>query len=186
MDPSGNATQCMKDAYSKAREAGMSKEDAYKAAKEAYKNNHTDTNQRPTVDVPSDGSITRAEREQAYSQARAAANNPSSLTYLGNNTWQSNGGLIYGNDKTHGNKVQHVLAHTVPDTNKKQKHIVFNVDRSELIGVVDEAWSKGVVDSKDSAAYVANMGRVIGTNGETKVRVVVLPNGRILSAYSVQ
>ncbi len=110
--------------------------------------------------------------------------NPNALKYNGNGTWTSNAGLIYGQGSIHGNRVKHVLAHTQPDPSKP-RHTVFNVDRSNVIGLVDEAWNKkGSPLPNDPGVYVVDMGRVIGTNGETKIRIVVRPNtNNIISIY---
>ena len=69
-DPSGNMSQCMKDAYLEARRAGATKEEAYAAAKAAYEQNHVDSDPRPTVDVPDDRSMTREQWNDAYRDAR--------------------------------------------------------------------------------------------------------------------
>ena len=80
--------------------------------------------------------------------------------------------------------MKHVLAHTQPDSSKP-RHTVFNVDRSNVIGLVDEAWNKkGIPLPNDPGAYLVDMGRVIGTNGETKIRIVVRPNtNNVVSVY---
>ena len=70
-DPTGNLSQCMKDAYLEARRAGATKEEAYAAAKAAYEKNHVDSNPRPQVDVPDDRSMTREQWTEAYRDARA-------------------------------------------------------------------------------------------------------------------
>lgn len=72
-DPTGNTSQCMKDAYLEAKRAGATKEEAYAAAKAAYEKNHTDTDPRPQVDVPADRSMSREEWDKAYKDARVIA-----------------------------------------------------------------------------------------------------------------
>jgi RHS repeat-associated protein len=108
------------------------------------------------------------------------------LRSTGTNTWRSSGGLVYGPDKVFGNRVQHVLAHTVPDATKPM-HSVFNVGRNRLLGLIDEAWSmRGAPVAGDPGAFVVPMGRVIGTAGETAIRIVVRPGtNQILTAYPV-
>ncbi len=63
--------------------------------------------------------------------------NPNALKYNGDGTWTSNEGLIYGQSQD-GNRVIHVLKHTTPDPSKPL-HTVYNVDKSNVIGLVDEA-----------------------------------------------
>jgi len=95
--------------------------------------------------------------------------------------------LVYGLDKKFGNRVNHILAHTKPNPNKAN-HTVFNVDKTKVLGVVDEAWArKGQPLPNDPGAYIVPMGRVIGTNGETAVRLVVKPGtNEVITAYPVK
>ena len=67
--------------------------------------------------------------------------NPNALKYNGDGTWTSNEGVIYGQGSIHGNRVKHVLDHTQPNSSKP-KHTVYNVDKSQVIGLIDEAWVK--------------------------------------------
>ncbi len=99
-------------------------------------------------------------------------------------TWTSKQGLIYGADPLFGNRIKHVLAHTVPNLNK-QAHSVFNVSRSKVVALVDEAWAaRGVSLPNDPGAFVVPMGRVVGQGGETSIKVVVLPGtSRVITAY---
>lgn len=110
--------------------------------------------------------------------------NPNALKYNGDGTWTSNEGLIYGQGSKDGNRVRHVLQHTTENTSKP-RHTIFNVDRSNVIGLVDEAWNKkGLPLVDDLGVYVVDMGRIVGTKGETTIRIVVKPNtNKIISAY---
>ena len=104
-------------------------------------------------------------------------------------SWTSTNGLIYKNtDSAFNNKVEHVLAHLTPDPSKVA-HTVFNTTKSELLGLLDEAWiaaNKVAPDPKDTFAFYTDMGRVIGTNGETVVKLVVNPaTNEIVTAYPV-
>jgi hypothetical protein len=108
------------------------------------------------------------------------------LRSIGPSTWESSGGLVYGPDMVFGNRVQHVLAHTVPDATKPM-HSVFNVGRNEVLGLVDEAWlMRGAAVAGDPGAFVVPMGRAVGTADETAVRIVVRPGTKqIITAYPV-
>ncbi|MFN3809115.1 MAG: filamentous hemagglutinin N-terminal domain-containing protein [Roseateles asaccharophilus] len=105
----------------------------------------------------------------------------------GTRTWTTPAGVDYGPGSVHGNRVQHVLDHAVPNPNKTT-HTVFNVDRKEILGLVDEAWlAKGNPLPNDPGAYVVPMGRVIGTAGETNIKIIVRPGtSKIITAYPVQ
>ena len=94
-------------------------------------------------------------------------------------------GLRYGSDPRFGNRVDHVLSHTTPNPNRPGTHSVFNMQGDDALSLVDEAWMRrGVPDPNDSAAFVVDMGRVIGTAGETSIRVIVRPGtNQIPTAY---
>jgi filamentous hemagglutinin family protein len=93
-----------------------------------------------------------------------------------NRTWTSPGGLVYGEGSVHGNRVMHVLDHAVPNPSKPV-HSVFNVDRREVIGLIDEAWSArtgpGILQSNGNRVWVVDMGRQVGTSGQTSIQIVV-------------
>ena len=84
--------------------------------------------------------------------------------------------------------MKHVLAHTQPDPSKP-KHTVFSVDKSNVIGLIDEAWNNKSVGNLAPNGYVTyniDMGKTIGTNGETFIRIVT--NGytnKLISAYPI-
>ena len=73
----------------------------------------------------------------------------------------------------------------------KDFHAVFSVSRSEVLPLLDEAWlsvqAQGLETVQgDTYAYVVNMGRVIGTAGETNLRLVIEPGtSKVITAYPV-
>ena len=84
--------------------------------------------------------------------------------------------------------MKHVLAHETSNSGKPL-HTVFKVRfRGESLYLVDEAWlKKGLPEVGDPLAYIVPMGRVVGTNGETKIRLIVTLPGTnwIATAYPV-
>ncbi len=96
----------------------------------------------------------------------------------------SPGGLQYGADPKFGNRVDHVLDHTAPNPNKPV-HSVFNAQGDDALDLVDQAWARrGAPDPNDAAAFVVDMGRAIGTAGETSIRIVVRPGTtEVVTAY---
>ncbi|MCR8845337.1 polymorphic toxin-type HINT domain-containing protein [Paenibacillus sp. SC116] len=99
------------------------------------------------------------------------------LMYDGDGNWISTAGLIYGQGSAEGNRVKHVLAHGIPNPTKRN-HTVFNVGKDKILGLVDEAWSNKsgimpVMQSRGTMVYNIPMGKVVGTNGETSIRIVV-------------
>jgi hypothetical protein len=109
------------------------------------------------------------------------------LTKIGEDAWQSSGGLKYvGLDKKGLNRIEHVLQHVDPAVPGKS---VFNVPRNQILGLLDEAYvsSARVSVSGDSAAFITPMGRIVGTGGENAVRLVIKPGtSEVISAYPVK
>jgi hypothetical protein len=102
-------------------------------------------------------------------------------------TWTTPKGMVYGQGSAEGNRIQHVLEHTVPDPSKPA-HTVFNVDRNQVLGLIDEAWAtRGAPLPNDPGAYVIPMGRVVGQGGETSIKIVVRPGtSNVITAYPVR
>ncbi|MCG3266591.1 hypothetical protein [Yoonia sp. I 8.24] len=102
----------------------------------------------------------------------------------GQRYFESPGGLVYGPGSQHGDRLTHVLDHTQPNPNKTT-HTVFNESGDRALALVDEAWTtRGIPVPGDPGAYVVPMGRVVGTAGETNIRVIVKPGtSEIISAY---
>jgi hypothetical protein len=71
----------------------------------------------------------------------------------------------------------------------KPTHSIFNVDRTKLIGLIDEAWAKrgsGILQG-NKRVFEIDMGRVIGTNGETRIRLVITEcTKNVISSYPIQ
>lgn len=113
------------------------------------------------------------------------------LKSIGNGVWQSTAGLIYDQGSKQGNRVLHVLEHAVPDPSKPL-HTVFNVGKDKVLGLVDEAWAmKGsvtpILQKNGNQVFDIPMGKVIGTSGETTIRIVV-ENGtsKIVTSFPVK
>jgi hypothetical protein len=106
------------------------------------------------------------------------------LRPLGSGVWESFGGLRFGPGGKQGHYLAHVMEHLAPNL-VKLKHSVFDV-QGHLIRTLDEAWAArgaGVVQG-GYRVFDVNMGRVIGTAGETNLRIVVR-NGTsdVITAY---
>ncbi|MFF8649243.1 RICIN domain-containing protein [Streptomyces griseoluteus] len=114
---------------------------------------------------------------------------PVGFADLGGGNLESPGGLIYGADRKFGNKIDHVLAHTVPDASRATHTVFVEKDPGKVLALVDEAWamqSKAIKDPADAFRFVFPMGRTIGTRGEKYLQIAVNPQTKeILSAYPV-
>jgi len=71
---------------------------------------------------------------------------------------------------------------------EERNRTVFNVSREKIISLIDEAWTmKDVPLIYDPGAYVINMKRIIGTNGESAIKIVVKPGtAEIKTAYPIK
>ncbi|KMP90982.1 hypothetical protein TU65_25530 [Bacillus wiedmannii] len=110
------------------------------------------------------------------------------LTYDKNKrSWLSSGGLEYTQGSAHGNRVKHVLDHTKPNPNKTT-HSVFNTGKTNVLELLDQAWlKKGSPLPNDPSAYIIPMGKVVGTEGETAIRLVVQRGtNKVITAYPVK
>lgn len=63
---------------------------------------------------------------------------------------------------------------------------MFNAQGDDALYLVDQAWARREApDPGDPAAFVVDMGRPIGTAGETLIRIVVRPGTtEVITAYS--
>ena len=121
-----------------------------------------------------------------------AIDNPRLIRDATSKTWMSQSGLEFGADNAFGNRIQHVLAHMTPDP-YKATHTVFDVQPSQLIPLLDEAWltvqSLGLqpVLQGSRAVYNIPMGRAVGTTGESSIRIIVEQGtSKIVTAYPVR
>lgn len=104
------------------------------------------------------------------------------------NAWQSTGGIIYAYDRKFGNALNHILAHFIPNP-AKVNHTIFSIPKEKIVALIDEAWTiKGNPLVSDLRAYLIDMKKVIGTNGETALKIIVREPGtpEIITAYPVR
>jgi filamentous hemagglutinin len=111
------------------------------------------------------------------------------------NGWISKEGLFYsakrknverGGKLIPQNKVEHVLDHTI-ERPGRENHTIFSVERGEVISLIDEAWARrGSPVQGDTWRWEVEMGRPIGTNGETVLRLIVNPQTKAVNtAYPI-
>jgi hypothetical protein len=116
--------------------------------------------------------------------------NPGKLTFdPATKSWTSNGGLVYEQGSAQGNRVLHVLDHLSPNP-AKPLHTLFNVDRTQLVGLIDEAWAArqgaGVLQANGNRVFDVAMGRAVGAGGETTIRIVVRDGTtKVITAYPI-
>jgi hypothetical protein len=137
-----------------------------------------------------DGNCTN-EAESVFGQLRS----------VGENIWESTAGLRYGPDPNYGNRIQHVLRHTVNDLTRAT-HGVFTGGRSEVLALVDEAYTLAqqigtnveTIVNGARTVYIVDMGRQIGyVGGQTgaaagypaanHLLLVVEGGSNVISAY---
>ncbi len=102
--------------------------------------------------------------------------------------WSTAGDLFYGMGSKHGNRIYHVFAHLEEDESKPV-HSVFLGDEASLLALLDEAWAKRdsaftEAQSNGNRVYDIDMERVIGTDGEEEIRIVVRDGtNKLITAY---
>ncbi|WP_078851461.1 polymorphic toxin-type HINT domain-containing protein [Streptomyces sp. NRRL S-237] len=110
---------------------------------------------------------------------------PTNFKSLGGNRFESPAGLVYEPGSAHGHRIDHVMEHAVPDPSKPTHSVFSNPDMGDIMGLIDEGWLKrGTADPSDPAKYVVDMGKTIGTLGEKKLKIVVVPGtNRVITAH---
>lgn len=103
------------------------------------------------------------------------------------NAYQSPGGLIYTDGSRDGHRLLHVLRHGL-DNPDKSLHSIFNVTSDKLLQLVDDAWAKRysvtpIPQYNGNKVYIIPMGRVVGTQGEKYIRIVVESGQKIVTAF---
>lgn len=119
-----------------------------------------------------------------YKEEPIKINSKNGKLYYISQGWESEQGLIYNTGSKDGNRVKHVLQHAVPDSTKPE-HAVFKAQKKDILGLIDEAWSKrnkisSVKQNNGNEYYDIPMGRVVGTAGETSIRIVVEQGTRVI------
>ncbi|HJV73491.1 MAG TPA: RHS repeat-associated core domain-containing protein [Noviherbaspirillum sp.] len=113
------------------------------------------------------------------------------LTPNGPGSWKSTEtGLIYGTNPKSGQlRLEHVAEHLTITLKSKKDHSVFVVPPDRLLNTLDEAWKKkgsmaGILQSNGNRVFDIQMGKVIGTKGETTIRIVVKDGTtEVITAY---
>ncbi len=102
--------------------------------------------------------------------------------------WKSKGDVFYGFGSKEGTRIEHVFQHLIPRPDKP-KHSMFDTNKVGLINLIDEAfenkdYGKSKLQNNGYRVYDIEMNRVIGTDGETKIRLVVRDKSNsIITAY---
>jgi hypothetical protein len=139
---------------------------------------------RPLPPPPGGGaaSSTLDDALVASADDAAASGLPGGLQEVSPGVYRSPAGVTYGPGSAEGHRITHLLEHARPDPSKAT-HTVFQTEAQtlpelsgQLTSLVDEAWAaRGAPVSATSGSYerfVVDMGRVVGTNGETSVTIV--------------
>jgi hypothetical protein len=103
-------------------------------------------------------------------------------------------GIVYGKDRSgkFESRVAHIMAHTQPDDSKPKHSMFIATAREDVLALLDEAWKKRGPPERQGGArgrdvYDVPMGRVIGTNGEQRLRMVVEKDSAVIvTAYPVR
>lgn len=100
-------------------------------------------------------------------------------------------GIEYGKDWSgkFETRVAHVLAHTKEDATKKKHSVFLEKSRDGVLALLDEAWKKRGPPKREGGSrgrdvYDVPMGRVVGTDGEKAIKLVMeKDSATIVTAY---
>ena len=113
---------------------------------------------------------------------------PTGFADLGGDYFTSPAGLVYGRiGSNNQHRIDHIMEHASPKPNKPDHDMFNTIDQDEILRLVDEAWrKKGSHVPGDPGAYIVDLYKEIGTVGQTKMKVVVIPGSnppQIVTAY---
>lgn len=99
------------------------------------------------------------------------------LRQIAPDVWETRGGLRFrGHSKEGPDRIEHLVEHLFVNPQKK-KNSVFKSNTNQILAIMDEVWKKRdrnvLPDSDGRTRYTVDLQRPIGTNGETKVRLVI-------------
>lgn len=100
-------------------------------------------------------------------------------------------GIVYGKDWSgkFDSRVAHIMAHTKPDPSKKKHSVFVEQSRDGVLALLDEAWKKRGPPVREGGSrgrdvYDVDMGRVVGTEGERRLKLVMeKDSASIVTAY---
>ena len=146
----------------------------------------TDAPKGPVAESPSGEVATRSEWSDAPADA-ASEVNPEDL-------FESPAGLRYGPDPSpkYKTRLAHIMTHTLPNPDKPKHSVFVEKDQKALVALLDEAWGKRGDPKKQGGAkgrdvYTVEMGRAVGDEGQTQIRIVVeRDSADIVTAYPVK
>ncbi len=142
-----------------------------------------------TVQLATLGTAVAGKVTAAVIPTRASIPNAGKLVYNpAAQSWTTAKGLVFSQGSAQGNRLMHVMDHLVPNS-LKPLHTIFDVPRNKLVALLDEAWTLGgtsVLQPNGNRVFDIALGRIIGTAGETRIRIV-LKNGtlNIITAYPI-
>ena len=102
-------------------------------------------------------------------------------------------GIRYGKDWSgkFDSRIAHIMAHTRPDPSKPKHSMFREKSQDGIIKLLDEAWKKRGPPERQTKGrgrevFDVDMGRVVGTEGERHIRIVVeADSADIVTAYPV-
>lgn len=107
------------------------------------------------------------------------------LKRIGDDLFESPAGVVYGPGPGGEHRLTHLLQHAYRDP-LDDRHSVFAEGR-DVLKLIDEAFVKERIPVPgDNAAFIVDMGDVIGSNGQERIRMVFYPGtNKIRTAYPV-
>jgi hypothetical protein len=130
----------------------------------------------------------RSLRAMSLARAASSISCPVGFQNLGNDVFQSPGGLVYMRESATKHRIDHVMDHTRPKPGKPLHSIFKEKDQGKLLALIDDAWKKrgNPLPGQGNKVFPVEYGEAIGDGGEKFLCIVTRYKSkkyRVISAY---
>ncbi|MEV5445547.1 ALF repeat-containing protein, partial [Streptomyces sp. NPDC052644] len=114
---------------------------------------------------------------------------PVGFQNLGNDIFQSPGGLVYMRESANRHRIDHVMDHTRPNPDKPLHGVFKEKDQGALLALIDDAWKKRSGDpilNRGNKVFPVEYDEAIGDGGEKFLCIVTRYKSkkyRVITAY---
>lgn len=125
-------------------------------------------------DNPAFALCARSLRAMSLARAAGSISCPVGLQNLGDDVFQSPGGLVYMRESATEHRIDHVLEHTRPKPDKPLHSIFKEKDQGKLLALIDDAWKKrgNPLPGQGNKVFPVAYAEPIGDGGEKFLCIV--------------